>query len=288
MLTTTSKNSWSSEKKAQQLEAVEYRSWGMLPAMIPATAALTVRPFIGDAPSAARSIASGAMVSTTLVGPLGFGLSPSYRPTITVLHQTFQLFAKLHRDATPSDVYTSVIRYSIGMVIVPSVVKLLERQLKLPVRLAFMVLHYARLVHDISIRLEFEKFDKNYALKLAFDKMTEQFASCFGNFIMWISNFVSEQVDGQLANVPQKLKEKLLSTEPKIWDQIEENVSKFNADWEKYKYGRDEMERGCQKFGKKYEQIKASQEKLGIHWRKAAECFKNKEELFKDLPKVFG
>lgn len=279
---------WNSEKKAKQLEVAEYRSLLAAPVILQSVVpALTVsaKPPT-TAASGIRSLASGAMVSTTL-GPLGFGLAPRYRSTITALHQTFLLFNKLGQDASPSDVVTSVIRYSIGMVIVPKVVKLFKTQLGVPLHLGLMVLHYARLVNDISLRLEFDKFDGNYELKQTFDKMTDQFASCFGNLIMWISNFVSQHTTEQISNVSRELHKKILSTGPNTWYQIEENVANFNAHWDKTYDTDKKMVRGCVKFNFLYQKYKKLQETERPWGGTEFVQKKTKAELFKHLPNVF-
>ena len=275
---------WNSEKKAKQLEVAEYRSLLAAPVILQsAVPALTVNAKLPTAASGIRSLASGAMVSTTL----GFGLAPRHRSTITALHQTFLLFNKLGQDASPSDVVTSVIRYSIGMVIVPNVVKLFKTQLGVPLHLGLMVLHYARLVNDISLRLEFDKFDGNYELKQTFDNFTDQFASCFGNLIMWISNFVAQQATEQISNVSKELHKKILSAGPNTWDQIEKNVANFNAHWDKTYDSDKKMKRGCAKFASAYERIKDLQQKERP-WEKTEFVSKKaKAELFQHLPNVF-
>jgi hypothetical protein len=150
-----------------------------------------------------------------------------------------------------------------------------------------MVLHYARLVNDISLRLEFDKFDGNYELKQTFDNFTDQFASCFGNLIMWISNFVAEHTTEQISNVSKQLHKKILSAGPNTWDQIEENVANFNAHWDKTYETDKKMVRACVKFDSLYQKYKKLQETErpwgGTEFLKK----KAKAELFQHLPNVF-
>lgn len=281
---------WKSEEKAEKLSKTDkYRSGASLIPIIGASqqTAVTFRPFPNQPPKIVRAIASGAMVSTTF-DQLGFGLSPKYRPTIMALHQTFQLFQNLiQENATPSEVMTSVIRYSIAMAVVPSVTHLFRSKLNVPFHLGLMVLHYARLVHEISIRVELGEFDRNYELKKVIDKTIDRFASCFGNLILWISEFIAEQVTGPIHDAGGELRDKLLSADPKIGEKIKNKASEMPEYWNKNNYDTyAEMERDCKTFGDELERYKKLQTDEKGSWLENP--IKDKKALLQQLSNLFA
>lgn len=279
---------WKSEEKAQKLSATnKYRSGASLiiaGATLPA--AFKFQPFPNQPPKTASAIASGAMVSTTF-DRLGYGLSPKYRPTIMALHHTFQLFQSLiHKDTTPSEVMTSVIRYSIAMAVVPSVTHLFRSKYNVPLHLGLMVLHYARLVHEISIRVEFGEFDQNQERKKVVDETIDRFASCFGNLILWISEFIAKQVTGPIHDAGVELRDKLLSADPKIGEKIRDKALEMPAYWNKNNYDTyAEMERDCKTFGDELKRYKKLQTEEKPSWPENP--IKNRKALLQQLSNLF-
>ncbi len=181
----THSREWVSEKKASELHLARLSNGGYRAVLLPSiTTGLVIRPLPQKPTTAAAAIASAAMVSTTLGG---FGLSPQYRRHITRLHGTFQAILKLRTDETPTEKLTTVIRFSLGLFVVPTIAKILNEFV--PVKLALMVLHYARLVSTISQALEYHQKPLS---KDIFDAVITKFAGCFGVFIHMISQNLAE------------------------------------------------------------------------------------------------